>query len=229
MTERSRCNDDGVFASVGGGARARARRMQRRGGSSTDVSAVGGPRHRPTRAVTELVGEVHLHQLPGGSMRGRPSSPEHPVGQGKDSITEIDTVATTQEGRARSMVRRIARRRASHDVLLCPRRGVRSSRSGRTRRWSCQVTGSTLVPLIRMWWNAGADAYDSDPAQADRSSSPAGISCTSRGALRLAFEEDLQPRRPWELITPNPTTDFHLSSGAIEVRWTTEPREHRVS
>ncbi len=176
--------------------------------------------------VTELVGEVHLHQLPGGSHAWTSFLGQSiPVAAAtKDSITEIDTAATTEEGPCTLYVAPDCAP-ACLGTTFCFAPDI----CQQFPQWTyidggpVQVTGSTLVPLIRMWWNAGADAYDSDPAPGGPQLFAGGDKLHIVGGMGdLAFEQDVQAPTAVDLITPDPSTDFHLASGAIEVTWRAE-------
>jgi hypothetical protein len=173
--------------------------------------------------VTELVGEVHLHQYPGGTHAWTAFVDQGlPVDAAKkDSITEIDTVVTSQEG---PCVLRVA----PDCTQACP--GPTFCFAPDTCQdlptWKyidggeVDVTGSSIVPLIRMYWDATSAGYDSQPA-------PGAPELFAGGdPLRLAggtgdfiFEQSVQAPSGVTLLTPDPGSDLHLAPGALAVTW----------
>jgi hypothetical protein len=168
--------------------------------------------------VTELVGEVHLHQYPDGShawaaflQQGIPVTTFH-----RDSVTEIDTVVTKTDGPCNLYV-------APTCTSVCL--GATFCYAPDTCQplpaWTyinggeVDVTGSSLIPLIRMYWDAAASSYDSDPA-------PGGLTLFAGGEQlkivggtgEFAFRGTVPAPMPLVLLSPSPSEDFHMPLGA---------------
>jgi hypothetical protein len=176
--------------------------------------------------ITELVGEMHLHELPGGSHAfadfvagGVPVS-----AASQDTITEVDTAVTEAEGPcALSLVPTCTPGCTGTSFCYAPD--------------SCQpfpswqyidggqivVTGSSVIPEIRMWWDPSASTYDADPAPGAPSLFAGGDMLHIVGGMGpSAFVEDVVAPQPIALLAPDPNADFHMMPGALDVRWTSE-------
>jgi len=174
--------------------------------------------------VTALVGEVHLHQFPGGTHAWTAIVDRDipPAFASKDSITEIDTVVSSQEG----------------PCTLYTSPTCTPDCAGATYCFapdSCQplpewpyidggevdVTGSSVVPRIRMWWDTAAATYVSDPAPGGPELFAGGETLHLAGGTGdHAFTFDVPAPKPIALSTPDPMSDLHLVPGALEVAWT---------
>jgi hypothetical protein len=199
------------------------------GGSGPSLASAGGDTDASmpepaAGSVTGLVGEVHLHQFQGGTHAWTQFVGQTlPVADAyKDSITDVYTEVTSQEGDCTLFV-------APTCTPMCM--GATFCYAAGTCQelplWSyidggqVEVTGSSVVPLIRMWWDAAAAGYDSQPAPGAPELFAAGDALHMVGGMGdFAFEQDVPAPSPVTLVNPAPTSDLHLMPGAFDVTWT---------
>ena len=212
----------GAVVSCGGG----------RGGAASSGTADDGGIEAPAGddaagspdVVTELVGEIHMHQFPLGMHAWAAFvQPSVPIdGFAGQSITEIDTRATLVEGGCTLFV-----------APMCSPQCQGASYCWDTNtcrplpKWTdfdageIDVTGSLDVPLMRFFFDASIDSYASDP--------PPGMGKLFEGGEQLvlsggtgdwALKSELPAPPPVIVTAPSFQQPLHLpSSGALDVRW----------
>jgi hypothetical protein len=174
-------------------------------------------------AVTGLVGEVHLHQLQGGShawtsflSEGLPISTSR-----KDSITEIDTAITATDGPCILYVTPdCAPSCVGKSFCYAPNACQPLPAYDYIDAGEVDATGSSVMPLIRMFWSPAAGAYDSVPAPGAPELFAGGDPLhLTGGTAAYAFTLDVTAPLPVGLTAPDPTTDFRMPDGALAVAW----------
>jgi hypothetical protein len=198
------------------------------GGAQTaagDDAAVGVP-SPDAGAVTALVGEVHLHQFPGGTHAWTSFVAQNvPVDAArKDSITDVYTAATSQEGPCALYVAPTCTTACLGSTFCYAPDTCQALPTWKyIDGGQVQVTGSSLVPLIRMWWDASSSGYDSQPAPgAPQLFAGGDILDLAGGAGDFAFEQRVAAPNVVTLMTPDPSTDLHLMPGPLAVTWVSD-------
>jgi hypothetical protein len=213
----------GAVGACGGGAASTT------GAGPTDAgipqeSASGDDAGAPPDIVTELVGEMHLHQFPLGS-HAWAAFVEPYVGIDAfagQSITEIDTRATLVEGPCTLFV-----------VPTCAPQCLGANYCWDTNTckplpaWTyfdageIDVTGSRDVPKMRFWFDAAVGSYASDPPPGSTKLFEGGEQLVlSGGTGDWALHSELPAPPPVVVTSPSFAQPLHLpTSGPLDVRW----------
>jgi hypothetical protein len=87
-----------------------------------------------------------------------------------------------------------------------------------------EVTGGLLVPLIRMWWDAPAAVYESDPPPGGPQLFVGGEDLEILGGTGdFAFCGDIPAPKRVALWSPDPNAHLQLPVGvALQIAWTSE-------
>jgi hypothetical protein len=193
-------------------------------GGGTDGGASNAP--PPPAPVTQLVGEMHLHQFPDGAHAWAAfidtPLPIHAL-RG-DSVTEIDTAVTLIEGPCTLYVLpTCAPGCASSAYCEAPNQCAPLPSWKYVDGGLIQVTGSTTVPLIRLWFDASAGAYLANPAPGVGTLFAGGEQLSIvGGAGDTAFAGEL-PAPTHVVVNAPDLTQLHLPvSGALDVTWVSE-------
>ena len=194
---------------------------------ANDGGLGGGSARCGPAPVTALTGEVHLHQFPDGAHAWTAFiEPPLPIqAMHGDSVTEVDTAATSIVGPCTLYMAPTCSRQCS-DSSFC----YAPNDCANLPSWTyidggpVQVTGSSVVPLIRMWWNASAAAYDADPAPGFTHLFAGGDDLELLGGSGpYAFTGDVPAPLPVSLISPDPRADFLLeTNGPFEISWVSD-------
>jgi hypothetical protein len=187
----------------------------------------------PPADVTSLVGEVHIHQFPRGSHAWATflDAPVPLSAQKGDSITELDTAPTKIDGPCVLYQTPVCSPNCT-GATYCSAADTCSPLSPPTYvdGGEVDVTGSQLVPTVRLWAEGAQASYRSDPA-------PGAVQLFAGGELlafadttaSFAFTGQLPAPVAVAVTQPDMTQPLHLpASGPLPLAWVTEHTDEMV-
>ena len=178
----------------------------------------------PADPVTRLIGEIHLHQFPVGAHGWAAflaaSIPASAVDD--DQLVGLTTRPTATEGTCTLFVPPTCAPDCGAQAYcaapnLCKSLPVVQYVDG----GPITVTGSQLVPTIRMWFVNPDTGYNSDPAPGRQSLFAGGeLLHVSGGTGGTAIEGTVLAPLPVEVSVPDPKQQLHFpTDSALQVRW----------
>ncbi len=195
------------------------------GGAGVDAApapeAAGSP-----APVTALVGELHLHQFPDGSHAWAAFiDPPLPMDALKgDSVTELDTAITKVEGPCTLYVTPTCTPDCAASAFCqAPNQCVPLPTWTYIDAGPIDVTGSSVVPQIRLFWDGPGDVYQADPPPG------AGVLFAGGEDLRIvggtgdyAFQGELPAPTRVVVRAPDLSQLQLPTSGPLDVVWVSE-------
>lgn len=192
-------------------------------GPSPSPPTLNAPDAARAAGVTALVGEVHLHEFPAGG-HAWASFVRDPVPLASalgGTLTEIDPAVTSVAGACALYVLPSCAACAASEYCLARDRCATLPEFHYVGAGAVAVTGSTVVPLIRIWPEGTDGAYVADPAPGAQRLFAGGETLAFRGGDGAnAFVAELPAPGPVEVLAPDLVTDLRVPlDGAMDVRW----------
>jgi hypothetical protein len=200
------------------------------GGSS---GGDGGELVLPAQAVTRLDGELHLHQFPRGAHAWAAFVADSvPLGDvHSDQLVELDTAPTAAAGDCTLYLAPTCAppcnatswcSAANTCTALVPLTYVDGG--------EVDVTGSSIVPTIRMWFTTATSTYDADPKPGTALLFAGGeLLQVSGGQGDYRLRGILHAPNPVIVMEPDLTVDVHFpNSGSMDIVWQGDAAQEMV-
>lgn len=183
-------------------------------------------------AVTALVGEVHLHEFPAGG-HAWASFVRDPVPLANalgGTLTEIDPAVARVAGACVLYVLPSCAGCAPTEYCAASDRCATLPDFHYVGAGAVSVTGSTVVPLIRIWPQGDDGTYVADPMPGAQRLFAGGETLAFRGGDGAnAFVADLPAPGPVDVLAPDLVTELRVPlAGGMDVRWAPPPSDEVV-